>query len=41
MSSDRSAPAISAIVKDVLKHYGDSIHNELIMQTYDGASVMS
>ena len=41
MSSDRSAPAISAIVKDILKKHGDSIHNKLIMQTYDGASVMS
>ena len=41
VSSDRTAPAISSIVKDVLSHYGDSILNKLIMQTYDGASVMS
>ena len=41
MSSDRTALAISSIVKDVLTHYGNSILNKLIMQTYDGASVMS
>ena len=41
VSSDRTAPAISSIVKDVLIHYGDSVLNKLIMQTYDGASVMS
>ena len=41
VSSDRTAPAISSIVKDVFSHYGDSILNKLIMQTYDGASVMS
>ena len=41
MSSDRTAPAISAIIKDILSNYGDSIHHKLIMQTYDGASVMS
>ena len=41
VSSDRSAPAISASVKDILKKYEDSIHNKSIMQTYDGASVLS
>ena len=41
VSSDRTAPAISSIVKDVFTHYGDSVLNKLIMQTYDGASVMS
>ena len=41
MSSDRTAPSIISIVKDVFTHYGDSILNKLIMQTYDGASVMS
>ena len=41
VSSDRTAPAISAISKDILTHFGDSIHHKLIMQTYDGASVMS
>ena len=40
MSSDRTAPSISSIVKDVFSHHGDSILNKLIMQTYDGASVM-
>ena len=37
VSSDRTAPAISSIVKDVYSHYVDSIRNRLIMQTYDGA----
>ena len=41
VSSDRTAPSISSIVKDVFSHCGDSILNKLIMQTYDGASVMS
>ena len=41
MSSDRTTLAISSTVKDVLTRYGDSILNKLIMQTYDGASVMS
>ena len=41
VSSDRTAPAISSIVKDVFTHYGDSILTKLIMQTYDGACVLS
>ena len=41
VSSDRTALAISSIVQEVLTHYGDSILNKLIMQTYDGASIMS
>ena len=41
VSSGRTAPAISSIVKDVFTHYGDSILNKLIMQTYDRASVIS
>ena len=41
VSSDIAAPAISSIVKDAFSQYGDSILNKLIMQTYDGASVMS
>ena len=41
MSSDRIGLAISSIVKDILTHYGDSILTKLIMQTYEGASVMS
>ena len=41
VSSDRTAPATSAIIKDILTHFGDSIHHKLIIQTYDGASVMS
>ena len=41
MSSDRSAPAISSVVKQILRRYGDTLKDKLIMQTYDGASVMS
>ena len=41
MSSNRSAPAISSIVKDIFSHYGDYILNKLTMQTYDGTSVIS
>ena len=41
VSSDRTAPAINSIVKDGFTHYGDSILNKLIMQSYDGASIMS
>ena len=41
VSSDRSAPAISSVVEKVLKRYGDTLKDKLIMQTYDGASVMS
>ena len=41
VSSDRSAPAISSVVKQILRIYGDTLKDKLIMQTYDGASVMS
>ena len=41
VSQDRSAPAITAIVKDILKRYGESLKEKLVMQTYDGATVMS
>ena len=40
-SSDRSAPAISSVVKQILRRYGGTLKDKLIMQTYDGASVMS
>ena len=41
VSADRSASAISGVVKNILHKYGESLRNKLIMQTYDGASVMS
>ena len=41
MKSDRTALAICSIFKDALAYYGDSMLNKLIMQIYDGASVMS
>ena len=40
VSSDRTAPAISSVVKQILRRYGDTLKDKLIMQTYDGASVM-
>ena len=40
VSMNRSAAAISQIVKDKLGQYSN-IKDKLIMQTYDGASVMS
>ena len=39
-SSDRSALAISSVVKQILRRYRDTLKDKLIMQTYDGASVM-
>ena len=41
VSSDRCAATMSNIVKGILEGYGDSIKNKVIMQTYDGATVMS
>ena len=41
VSSNRSASAISIIIKEILQKYGESMKEKLIMQTYDGASVMS
>ena len=41
VSSDRCAVAISDVVGYILLRYGESLKEKLIMQTYDGASVMS
>ena len=41
VSSDRCAATMSNIVKGILEGYGDSIKIKVIMQTYDGATVMS
>ena len=41
VSTGRTAPALSEVVKNVLTKYGDSLKSKLTMQTYDGASVMS
>eukprot|EP00795_Rhopilema_esculentum_P008629 gene8629-14641_t len=41
VSQDRSAPAITAIVKNILSKYGESLKEKMVMQTYDGATVMS
>ena len=41
VNSDRSAVAISDVVRSILSRYGESLTEKLIMQTYDGASVMS
>ena len=41
VSSDRSASALTAVVKQILGKYGEPLKGKLIMQTYDGASVMS
>ena len=41
VSSDGSPPAISIVVKQPLRKYGDTLKDKLIMQTYDGASVIS
>ena len=41
VSSDGSAPAISSVVRQTLRKYGDTLKDKLTMQTYDGASVMS
>ena len=40
VSTGRTAPA-REVVKNVLSKYGDSLKFKLIMQTYDGAAVMS
>ena len=40
-SSDRCAQAICDIVKKILERYGESLKAKLVMQTYDGAAVMS
>ena len=41
VSTGRSAETSSGIVKGILSRYGDSLKYKLIMQTYDGATVMS
>jgi hypothetical protein len=41
VSTDRTARAICDVVKGVLSRYGESVKAKLIMQTYDGAAVMS
>ena len=41
VSSDRTAPAISAVIQDILTHFRDSIRHKLVMQAYYGVSVMS
>ena len=41
LSSDGSPPAISSVVKQPLKKYGDTLKDKLIMQTYGGESVIS
>ena len=41
VSSKRLAPAISSAVKQRLRRYGDTLKDQLIMQTYAGASMMS
>ena len=41
MSSDGSPPAISSVVRQTLRKYGDTLKDKFIMQTYDGESVMS
>ena len=40
VSADRTAASISSVCENILEPYSD-INNKLIMQTYDGASVMS
>ncbi|CAB4004229.1 Hypothetical predicted protein, partial [Paramuricea clavata] len=41
VSTDRTARAICDAVKRLLSRYGESVKAKLIMQTYDGAAVMS
>ena len=41
VSSDRTALAISDIIRDLLNGFGESLTQKVVMQTYDGATVMS
>ena len=41
VSSNRSAASISDVIRSILSKYGESVKEKLIMQTYDGASVVS
>ena len=41
VNSDRCAVAISDAVRSILSRYGESLKEKVMLQTYDGASVMS
>ncbi len=41
VSRDRTAQGIGEVVKGTLSRFGESVKSKLIMQTYDGAAVMS
>ena len=41
VSTDRTEPAMTVIVKKVLSKYRDSLKSKLMIEMYDGASVMS
>ena len=41
VSLNRSIASISDVIRSILSTYGESVKEKLIMQTYDGASVMS
>ena len=41
VSTDRTAATLTAVIKGILDQYTGITNNKLIMQTYDGASVMS
>ena len=40
VSTDRTAPTINDTVKKIIERYGPSLEDKVIMQTYDGATVM-
>ena len=40
VSSDGSPPAISSVVRQTVRKYGDKLQAKLLMQTYNGVSVM-
>ncbi|CAB4034786.1 Hypothetical predicted protein, partial [Paramuricea clavata] len=41
VSTDRIAATLAGVIKGILDQYTGITNNKLIMQTYDGASVMS
>jgi hypothetical protein len=41
VSTDRTAATLTGVIKGILDQYTGITNNKLIMQTYDGASVMS
>ena len=41
VSTDRTAATLTGVIKGILDQYNGITNNKLIMQTYDGASVMS